>query len=111
MTESCNSSCSQSGCNDNGTYAELVSAQEKLLAELTDTETNLDNFSSTLLAYCQTEQLNLTNIDTKMQTVVDVNNECCSMVNSRLEALIEVLEGIDDCDTYCNLAGDIECEI
>jgi hypothetical protein len=109
--KSCNSVSTQKGCSDNSSYAEVKSAQEKMITLLDNTETILDNFSSSLSVFCEAEQENLIQIDNKLSTVVDINKECCDAINLALSRLITVIVNIDICDNLCLLDGIIECDV
>lgn len=109
--KSCNSVSTQKGCSDNSSYGELKTAQEKMLVTLTNTETILDNFSSTLAVFCQEEQTNLLEIDSKLDEVVHINSECCNTLSLKLQQLITVIDNLGVCNDYCLLEGDIECNV
>ena len=106
----CNTSNTK-GCSDNKDYAELKSTQTKLLTKLEGIEVTLDSFQSALYSHCQLEGQNLDLINNRLSTVIDINNECCDIINLKLEQLASVIENIETCNNYCAIEGDIECEV
>jgi hypothetical protein len=97
--DNCNSvaNCGQGSCTDDDSYVKLKSTQPKIISKLTDIEATLDNFSQSLAIYCQLEQQNLTDIDSKLSEVININAECCNIINIKLSELITVIEGKEQC--------------
>lgn len=98
--DNCNSTSNngKGKCSDDESYVKLKSTQPKIIAKLTDIEDTLDNFSGALALYCQLEQQNLTEIDSKLSDVININSECCSIVNLKLRGLLTVIDGISNCN-------------
>ena len=98
--DNCNSvsNCGTGSCSDDSSYAKLKATQPKIIAKLTDIEGTLDDFSEALSLYCQLEQQNLTEIDSKLSDVININSECCSIVNLRLGEIIAVINELQECE-------------
>lgn len=106
--DNCNTSRTK-GCTDDSSYSKLVSTQPKLLSKLVAIESTLDSFSSSLSLYCNTEQQNLTNIKNKLSDVIDVNAECCNIINVKLDELLVAIDAKESCDVHCAIDGYIDC--
>lgn len=108
----CNTSYTkQGGCADTGEALLLKIISNKLSGDLTDISAVISEFQQSLHDYCDTESEKITQIDNKLASIIDINDECCDIINLKLEELFTVIENIDICVDPCALVGDIECNI
>ena len=108
----CNTSYTkQGGCADTNEALLLKIISNKLNGNLTDILTAIGNFQQTLHDYCDLENEKITQIDNRLASIIDINDECCDIINLKLEELFTVIETIDICVDPCALVGSVECNV
>ena len=102
----CNTSQTKgSACSDSRNNVLLKIIANKLGIDLDGTLSAINDFQSSLKDYCDLEGDKLTQIDNRLAHIIDINEECCDIINLKLEELFTVIETIDICIDECALEG------
>ena len=108
----CNTShTKQGGCADTNEALLLKIITNKLSSDLSDISSVISDFQSSLADYCDLEGEKITQIDNRLASIIDINDECCDIINLKLEELFTVIENIDICVDPCALVGSVECNV
>ena len=106
----CNTNITK-GCTDNMDAVKLKITEGKVALKMDSIDQTLLALQQAILDFCEEEGANLTILSNKLAEAILVNDECCDVINLKLETLIDVISEISICAEPCSLAGSIECNV
>jgi len=98
MTDICNTNPT-GGCAENKTSVTIKIMGNKLDIQFDSFIASLEALKLALSDCCDTTGTDLALISTKLSTIIENNQECCDLINGKLNELYNVIDSIDVCTT------------